>query len=1293
MLCSKNSVKWIVLVSLVSLLFLVFSSAHADPTIPATDNITDWQYSSIYNSSWLSENFTSTWLKGDAPFGDPLYFTVNTSADYSHIYVRKLITLNDSTQGVIKVRAENNLKCYVNGNQVAERHGFIQKGNQFYNCYSQFFADGCRAGNGAYYYTGYNDQNNFFYVDVSKYLKKGNNVIACEAWVDNNAYLYKISSRTYYMNGRLYLDTNFFNLDKASIFWSKTDTNFYKLSNNASAEYQTFTCGSYGCLDHQTNAVKDAEYWLGPWQWGNLPVSDGNYFRWTDLRCQPGGGSCDYINPIWPYDATNLYIKKWVWSDANATKSLQISDTKKPDCYVNEKKVNFTNYNSPYWRYETNIELKAGQNLIACKSPKLKMNSFDMRIAEQNGPLTIVFVDADLTPEVGKETIFTVTLDNYSHPESNVALTLEAWGQTDYQLLLTSTGSGTATFSFVPVEAGNYDLLITAMDMYDYDTANFSSSFDVVAPVVSGGEQYGFLPLSGNSNDRENGGDGLTIVALVAGAVGAVAAAGIYVSRSGSGFSLSRLEGALNRASQAMNILGYVANANTQANKQSFWSTMMQRFKDFQDKFAAIENEKEAIRQVEKERARRVAAVDTENKLREMLAAPLASGESLEDKYNKITKFMQDNGITYGGSDYEELEQFIEENDANPLSPALLNNNWSAARATQLGKEFKEKYGLSPDTNLDAWLKEDPEHAKLYNDFIKEKGEGEEYLLDIPLLTVPELVDERVNDVINTEIIAPFDIEAKFSEIDGYLKELENLVNLVDANSPPDEAKILEISLLMAYLEDAFEELSVYEKNYNQYNYCQTAVPQYSFWGDKEHAEYLAKTGKFNLLNEGLMFKLNPELYLIMKAQNIDMGVGFINGPGDVFDLIVGAWQLSYDLRQLDFEAAKTDSFFMLFSLIPFVSFGIIKKGDNIIKDIAKKIGIKSDEAWGFIDSLRKTIGKNFDNLSPELMSGMLKMKKLGFKLEEITKIIDNVDIASLNAFFKNVDLAKLDDKFFTLLRDMDNQADLIKYINKADGVTEAANRLAKLNTFGMTTKQLNDFVKLNFRITENISPSNLKNFINNFDDISQQVKMRNAELGENAFTEIELVKTERPPFMDINAPAAVDKDTNTLYLSLEGPSLFTKNKFAIMHEAGHLRIDLKFTNQIDDMIDKLPMTIDGREEVTPALQDFLEGDLGGMLKNNGELDSAAAQEWYNFRKIDIDVLKNQISTGFNGLEPLEQEEKLIKLAELYKLSKFAGYSDEAKGIADVVSQLQPEHQTLFNDLVNLLDKIKWELR
>ena len=415
-------IRWVIAIA-VLLTMLCFSSAQAYYTVLGTDDITDWEYSSIYNSDWLNESFVSGWGKGDATFGRSTFSPI-TAVDQNQVYIRKILQLNDSTQGLIKVRAENNLKCYVNGNLIAENYKKLYSGSGMYQCYANYFQSGCRTGT-AYYYGSYDAINDFIIVDVSKYLKKGTNVIACEAWVDKNAYYYNSGSRKYYTDGRLYLDINLYIMGTKSMMWSKTDTNYNKLSDNPVMFHETRQCVSdYECgySSARTHAIVTEDRWSGAWQWGDAPITDGNYFKWTSTRDYPRTDS--YINPIWPYDSSNLYLRKWIWSDSNITKTLKISDTKRPDCYLNEKPLVITSLNDSYWRYQADIELKECQNLIACKSPKAAANSFDMKIAEHNDALNIS--DVQVVSQTETDITLKVRIENPVQPV-DVSLSAELY--------------------------------------------------------------------------------------------------------------------------------------------------------------------------------------------------------------------------------------------------------------------------------------------------------------------------------------------------------------------------------------------------------------------------------------------------------------------------------------------------------------------------------------------------------------------------------------------------------------------------------------------------------------------------------------------------------------------------------------------------------------------------------------------------------------------------------------------------------------------------------------------------
>ena len=692
------------------LVLLSFSSAHAYYTVLGTDDITDWEYSSTYNSNWLNESFVSGWSKGDTAFGRSTFSPI-TVVNQNQVYIRKILQLNDSTQGIIKVVAENNLKCYVNGNLIAEKHKTLYAGPGMYQCYSNYFQSGCRTGT-AYYYGTYDAINDFIIADVSKYLKKGTNVIACEAWADKNAYYYKSGYKKYYTDGRLYLDVNFYSMGTKSLMWSKTDTDYNKLSDNPVMFHVKQQCVSdYECgySSARTHAIIMEDRWSGAWQWGDAPITDGNYFKWTDTRKYPR--TTTYIDPIWPYASSNLYLRKWIWSDENKTMSLQISDTKLPECYVNEKKASFTNLSAPYWIYSADIQLSAGQNLIACKSPKAAANSFDLRIVEPNGVLSITDVSADVSEfKTGEPATFTVTLANASHPETDVALMLEAWGATDYQEILTTATSSAATITFTPIEEGDYDLLFTAKDMIDSDTATYSSLITISPLVPVELNVLGFFPTEGNSDESgKSAGSTAILIGLGAAAAGAATLGSVYlVSGKGSGFSLNRTDASLSRASNAMNTLNAMSNTKAAANSNSFWNTMIQRYDDFKSKWNAIEEEKRKLKEAEKEAAKRRAAIevkDAQFKVKAMLAAPLGKGESLKDKYNQVNAFMNSKGISSAGEEYEKFKKFNEDSEAGRMDLSDPSWHWSATRMIeqQKAEQAKNAAALNNQSNLQTF--------------------------------------------------------------------------------------------------------------------------------------------------------------------------------------------------------------------------------------------------------------------------------------------------------------------------------------------------------------------------------------------------------------------------------------------------------------------------------------------------------------------------------------------------------------------------------------------------------------
>ncbi|MDD5181822.1 MAG: hypothetical protein PHC66_01470 [Candidatus Nanoarchaeia archaeon] len=655
-------IRWGIAIA-VALVLAGLSSAQAYYTVFNNDNITDWEYNYYETSDWLEEGSLG-WSTGDAPFGNENYFYVSSpTGGYHNIYARKEINLTDSTMGIIKVKAENNFKCYANGNQVFEMSGKMQPIGK-YSATGNYFDT--PEGYNVYYrgtpYTYLTEQAGYWpaeytYIDVSRYLKKGNNVIACEAWTDDSAYLYLYyyDKMHAHYDGRAYLDMSFFNLGPEWLEWSKGDSDFNRANASVYSKEIEYTVG--------TKVISEYHAWDGAWVWGRLPMTDGSYFKWTDSTSICPG--CVHLEPIWPYNDTSLYLRKWIWSDENKTMSLQVSDTKLPDCYVNENKVNFTNYNSPYWRYEASIGLAAGQNLIACKSPKAAANSFDMRITGPNGKLAITSVDVDRAPEVNQTLKFTITFANASHPETDVGLvfdiqkndstvqdceyvtepvgscnnltncvcppslcelpgmfcaldkgesrlrcnwTHEVCTGMPYSVsfvteIISNTSDSKAEINYTPPFAGVYEITITAMDMYDGDTDVFFSNMGVGSSELVPSQNYGFFPTAGNSDESGKGAGTMLLIGLGAAAAGAVALAGAYlVSGSGSGFSLKKMDSSLSQASNAMDTLNAMSGAKATENSNSFWNLISQRYAEYQKALAEIEEER---RKVQEENERR----------------------------------------------------------------------------------------------------------------------------------------------------------------------------------------------------------------------------------------------------------------------------------------------------------------------------------------------------------------------------------------------------------------------------------------------------------------------------------------------------------------------------------------------------------------------------------------------------------------------------------------------------------------------------------------------------------------
>lgn len=112
------------------------------------------------------------------------------------------------------------------------------------------------------------------------------------------------------------------------------------------------------------------------WYHSELPVTDDSpYLEYANY----------YIN-----DQTYLGIKPWADKTyfrkyfSNASKLIFISSTTIPECYLNDKKLNLTDYNDEYWLwYADTSPYMQNVNVLYCTSPASSFNAFDIKFADK----------------------------------------------------------------------------------------------------------------------------------------------------------------------------------------------------------------------------------------------------------------------------------------------------------------------------------------------------------------------------------------------------------------------------------------------------------------------------------------------------------------------------------------------------------------------------------------------------------------------------------------------------------------------------------------------------------------------------------------------------------------------------------------------------------------------------------------------------------------------------------------------------------------------------------------------
>jgi len=643
-----------------------------------------WRYT-IYspNSNWTNLTFNdSAWQTGETPFADPKQFADHYNTDWHNdvIYVRKVINLDNYTEASLRFMAENNVQCWVNGQFIGQQTDNVYALN-LENCYAKtgnyytknygwvelYYDD-------AYDYRGSQD------IEISKYLKPGQNIIACKAWTEDNVF------EKY--PGRSYLDVKFMPLGKDDIQWS-TSTSvrnyFYKNSFAINGTYSEYSCkwttGNPRYLSFKLDPNLNSD-----WRWSEKPVTDNSFFFGDPYHYTHNFDSSDNNLKVGevPYNGSTTYLRTWFWSDANGTKTLKISDTKIPTCYLNEQQLNLSNYNHAYWKYSTNVNLKQGLNLLACKSASATANQFDYQIAEVNGQLKItdVLVDGD------SELIFTPIIENANHPEADLGIVMQIDHENETTILSNSYKSEnipnvftfTNAFKFIPKAAGNYSITIIVSDNIDGDTDTYFSNIELANLPAE--QKIGFIPIAGSSSDKGNSGNELFIIAgaVIAG-VGALAGTYLYNPNSGSlSRSLNRIDGSLSRASSVLAALSAMQSSSALANQNTFLSSIAAKYGQFKKHIATIAAEQKAIEE-EKERLKELEKKAEANYRNQQLAEMM---KAAEEKPMTWAEWYAQQGV------------LMPDNRKNPV---VFSSSWSAIEAEKEGKairkEAEEKYGIN----------------------------------------------------------------------------------------------------------------------------------------------------------------------------------------------------------------------------------------------------------------------------------------------------------------------------------------------------------------------------------------------------------------------------------------------------------------------------------------------------------------------------------------------------------------------------------------------------------------------
>lgn len=327
-----------------------------------------WKWNENYQSNWWNTTYNdSQWLTGEAPFGNYRQYPDEKTVwmgKYSYIsgmgyrttgqsdgYFRKDINTNNFIPAKLEFEFESAANCYFNGAHIDSITGSGVRPGHCNSGYDSYKID-------VIHDVTWNDVNcnktyqNHWEIDVNFIPTK--NIISCDIKTLDKMYTYWDSWGPYDMPGKAWFDPKINFYGPTEIKWSNNyDYRWYKL--NYSADY---------------------------WYVGEIPITDNQWY----LKGPDYYNSDGKINwGIAPWTNSVTYFRKWVGYNSSE-KWLLFASTLKPECYINEQKINIVENEHDWWVFKSNISglLQPGANLIACSVKSNRdFNYFDFILAEK----------------------------------------------------------------------------------------------------------------------------------------------------------------------------------------------------------------------------------------------------------------------------------------------------------------------------------------------------------------------------------------------------------------------------------------------------------------------------------------------------------------------------------------------------------------------------------------------------------------------------------------------------------------------------------------------------------------------------------------------------------------------------------------------------------------------------------------------------------------------------------------------------------------------------------------------